>query len=68
MDKKEKLSPFDGKSMEYKSTLSLEGLLHLSGGKVGTLEFYKGEPLFGDLPPGDIGWLRSVMWREPGGG
>jgi hypothetical protein len=66
IEKKEKLSPFGGKAMEYKSTLSLEGLLHLSGGKVGTLEFYKGEPVFGDLSPGDVDWLRSVMW-DPGG-
>jgi len=58
---KEKLSPVDGRPMEYKDTFSLEGLLYRSGGKVGTLEFYKGEPLFGDLSSDDIEWLRSVM-------
>ncbi len=65
MDKKEKLSPIDGQPMEYKSTLSFEGLLHVSGGKVGYLEFYKGEPIEGELTPGDIEWLRSVMWKPP---
>ena len=65
MESKEKLSPLDGEPMEYQSTISLEGLMWRSGGRLGTLESYKGQPLFGDLTPGDIDWMKSVMWRAP---
>jgi len=41
--------------------VSLDGLLNLSKGKLGYLEFYKGTPIEGELTPGDIEWLRSVM-------
>jgi len=61
LEDKEKLSPVDGKPLEFKYMVSLDGLLHLSEGKLGHLEFYKGEPIEGELTPGDIEWLRSVM-------
>lgn len=68
MEDKEKLSPIDGEPLAFVSTVSLEGLLHLSKGKLGYLEFYKGEPIEGELTPDDIAWLRSVMWeRSPPG-
>lgn len=61
LEDKEKLSPIDGEKMEYKGTISLEGLLRLSEGKLGYLEFYKGQPIEGELTKDDIEWLRSVM-------
>ncbi|GAI12645.1 unnamed protein product [marine sediment metagenome] len=61
MDKREKLSPIDGAQLEYEGKISLEGLLWKGEGKLGYLEFYKGQPLEGELTPDDIAWLRSVM-------
>ena len=65
MNSKEKLSPISGKPMEYKGTISLEGLLRVSGGKLGYLDFYKGKPIEGEMTEEDIKWLRSVMWHPP---
>jgi len=64
-EEKQTLSPINGKPMEYKSTISLDGLLMVSGGTVGTLEFFRGVPLLGQLCTGDFDWLRSVRWRDP---
>jgi len=61
MGDKEKLSPVDGEPLEYKGTISLDGLLWKGEGKLGYLEFYKGEPIEGELSKDDIEWLRSVM-------
>jgi len=61
LEDKEKLSPVDGKPLEFKYMVSLDGLLHLSKGKLGYLEFYKGQPFAGELTKDDIEWLRSVM-------
>ena len=63
--KEEKLSPLTGEVMEREGNIGVEGLLWVTGGNVGTLEFYKGTPVWGHLSPGDISWLRSVMW-SPG--
>lgn len=65
MEDKEKLSPFEGEPMEYKGTISIEGLLYHSDGKLGSLEFYKGQPLFDNLSSEDIEWLRSVEYKPP---
>jgi len=64
-ESKEKLSPVDGEPLEYEFTASLEGLIHLSGGRVGYLEFCKGQPIEGELTAEDIAWLRSVAWQPP---
>ncbi|GAI01923.1 unnamed protein product [marine sediment metagenome] len=61
LEDKEKLSPVDGEPLEFKYMVSLDGLLHLSKGKLGYLEFYKGQPIEGELTEDDIAWLRSVM-------
>jgi len=66
LNKKEVLSPLDGKPMEYQAILSLDGLLDRSDGDVATLEFCKGMEVWGRLSDGDIAWLRSVKWFEPG--
>ena len=61
LGEKEKLSPVDGEPLEFVSMVSLDGILYMSKGKLGYLEFYKGEPIEGELASEDIEWLRSVM-------
>ena len=58
---REKISPIDGEPLEYEYMADIEGLLHVSGARVGYMEFCKGQPIIGELSVEDIEWLRSVM-------
>jgi len=61
MEEKEKLSPFTGAPMTYKGLMTFDGLMKVSDGQVGTLEFEKGKPILGMMTVDDLAWLRSVM-------
>ncbi|GAI60489.1 unnamed protein product, partial [marine sediment metagenome] len=58
---KQKRSPFTGKPMLSVGSISVESLLELSGGDLGYIDFVKGKPVFGDLTPDDIEWLKQAQ-------
>ncbi|GAJ10660.1 unnamed protein product, partial [marine sediment metagenome] len=51
---KQKRSPFTGKPMIYMGSISVNGILELSGGDLGYIDFVKGKPVFGDLTPDEV--------------
>lgn len=70
LEKEGKLSPIDGEPMEWQGSIlgrcTVDGLLLQSNGKIGSLEFIKGEPVLEELTQEDIEWLKSMEYcRSP---
>lgn len=60
LGKAEVLSPVTGEAMKYVGALDTNELLVAALGRVGTLDFVKGSPVYGTLSQSDIDWLRQV--------
>lgn len=60
-NKRGKLSPLTGKPMLYVGAGTLDGLLELSGGDLGYIDFVKGKPVFGDFTPDEIERLKQLQ-------
>jgi len=61
-----KLSPFDSKPMTYVGVMTLNQVLAQSGGKLGTLDFRKGKPIFGNLTEAQLAWLKAADYSALG--
>ncbi|GAI69230.1 unnamed protein product [marine sediment metagenome] len=58
---KQKRSPFTGKPMVYVGDISVDGIIYLSDGDLGYIDFVKGKPVFGDLAPAEVEWLKQAQ-------